>query len=92
MLGLSIRILVLCTVVFAVVYGIMRALRARISERQIALLQAEIRDLTYAVKAGSLRPEEYAARAAKVRRACEDLGVDVPDLPARLPDPAERDG
>jgi hypothetical protein len=92
MLGLSIRVLVLCTVVFAVVYGIMRALRARITEQQIARIQAEIRDLSYAVKAGSLKPEEYAARAEQIRRACENLGVDVPELPARLPNPSERDG
>jgi len=92
MVGLAIRVLVLCTVVFAVVYGIVRALRARISERQIARIQAEIRDLSYAVKAGSLHPDEYRARAEQVRRACADLGVEVPELPAHLPESSESEG
>ncbi|MFT3923863.1 MAG: hypothetical protein QM778_15125 [Myxococcales bacterium] len=74
------------------VYGITRALRAKIQESQVARIQAEIRDLGYAVKAGSVDAETYAARAEQIRRACEDLGVEVPDLPLRLPEGDERDG
>lgn len=84
MLGLIIRILVLCSVVFAVVYAITRALRTRVRDRDVARIQQEIRDLRAAVEHGRIDPEEYAVRADRVRRACEDVGVDVPDLPPRL--------
>jgi len=91
-LGLIVRILVLCSVVFAIVYGVTRALRAKIMDNHVARLQAEIRDLSYAVKAGSIDAETYARRAERIRRACADLGVEVPDLPLRLPELGERDG
>lgn len=92
MIGLTIRVLVLCTVLFAVVYALTRALRTRLQNKEIARLADEIarvademQKLRAAVQAGSVTPSEYAARVTHLRAESERLGLDVPDLPGELP-------
>jgi hypothetical protein len=86
-----IRILLLCSVAFAVAYALTRRGRGRVQERQLARIHEEIRSLRRAVEAGTVDAEEYAVRADRIRTACEYVGVAVPELPARLPKPRERD-
>jgi uncharacterized membrane protein len=91
MIGLLIRILVLCSVVFAVVFAITRALRVSAQNRHIARIEEEIRSLRDAVLAGAVDAEDYAVRADRIRRACAQAGIDVPELPPRLLPRNERD-
>ena len=85
MIGLIIRVLILCTVVFAVVYAITRALRANAAGKEAQRIQEEIRSLRATVELGVVDPEEYAVLADRIKRDCERLGIQVPDLPLRLP-------
>ena len=80
MTGLVVRILLLCAVVFAVVYGVTRALRATASSREAQRLADEVRRLREAMDAA-----EYARTVERIRQDCRRLGVDLPDLPSRLP-------
>lgn len=91
MIGLVIRILVLCSVVFAVVYAITRALRANADSKEAARILDEIRALRATVELGVVDKEEYAVLADRIKRDCERLGIAVPDLPARLPAPARKE-
>jgi hypothetical protein len=91
MIGLIIRLLVLCSVVFAVVYAITRALRANATSKEAQRIQEEIRSLRATVELGVVDPEEYAVLADRIKRDCERLGIQVPDLPLRLPRPRKDD-
>jgi len=84
MVGLVIRILVLCSVVFAVVYAITRALRMNANSKQAEQILEEVRKLRLAVEQGSVNAEDYAVVADRIRRDCARLGIDAPDLPERL--------
>jgi hypothetical protein len=92
MIGFLIRILVLCSVVFAVVYAFTRAKRSRVQQAQVRRLEEEIRQLRAAVDSRSVDAEDFAVRSDRIRRAAEHLGVDVSDLPARLPRPKDGEG
>jgi hypothetical protein len=85
MLGLVIRLLVLCSVVFAVVYGITRALRVNAHSRESQRVADEIRALRMAIQAGELDAAEYAVIAVRIRKDCKRLGIDAPELPPHLP-------
>jgi hypothetical protein len=96
--GLIIRVLVLCTVVFAVVYALTRALRTRLQNKeiarvaeQVARVADEVEKLRRAVQAGSVSSTEYAASVMRLRADCERLGLDAPDLPGELPPPPRKD-
>jgi hypothetical protein len=91
MIGLIIRLLVLCSVVFAVVYAITRALRANATSKEAQRIQQEIQSLRATVELGVVDPEEYAVLADRIKRDCERLGIQVPDLPLRLPRPRKDD-
>ena len=91
MIGLLVRTLVLCSVIFAVVYGITRALRASASSKEARRIQDEIRALRATIEVGAVDAEEYAEVADRIRRDCERLGIPVPDLPSRLPPPTRKD-
>jgi uncharacterized membrane protein len=85
MLGLVIRVLVLCTVVFAIVYGVTRALRANASSKEAQRIAEEIRRLRESIAAGQIDPAEYASIADRIRSDCKRLGIAVPDLPPQMP-------
>jgi uncharacterized membrane protein len=85
MIGLVIRILVLCSVVFAVVYAITRALRSGANSKQAEQIIAEVKKLRLAVEQGDIDAEEYAVVADRIRRDCARLGIEAPDFPERLP-------
>lgn len=92
MIGLTIRVLVLCTVVFAIVYAITRALRTRLSDKEIervadeiARVGDEIQKLRDAVQTNRVSPTQYAETAARLRAEAERLGLDTSDLPGELP-------
>lgn len=85
MTGLVVRILLLCAVVFAVVYGVTRALRATASSREAQRLADEVRRLREAIEGGLMDAAEYARTVERIRQDCRRLGVDLPDLPSRLP-------
>jgi hypothetical protein len=91
MIGLIIRVLVLCSVVLAVVYAITRALRANVHSKEARRIQDEIRSLRATVELGVVDAEEYAVLADRIRRDCERLGIDVPELPKRLPRGSRKD-
>ena len=85
MLGLVIRVLVLCTVVFAVVYGVTRALRTSANSKEAQRIADEIRKLRESIAQGQMAPSEYAAIAERIRSDCRRLGIAVPDLPPHMP-------
>lgn len=85
MIGLLIRILVLCSVVFAIVYAITRATRGRLQAREAERIAQEIRALRQTIQMGELEPAEYAVIANRIRKDCQRLGIEVPDLPSHLP-------
>lgn len=85
MLGLVVRILISCAVVFAVVYGITRALRANASSKQAQRIADEIKKLRESIAAGAMDPGEYRSIAQRIRDDCRRLGIDAPDLPDHLP-------
>jgi uncharacterized membrane protein len=85
MTGLVIRILLLCAVVFAVVYGITRALRASASSKEAKRVADEVRRLREAIEGGAMDAAEYERTIERIRQDCRRLGVDVPDLPSRMP-------
>jgi hypothetical protein len=96
--GLIIRVLVLCSVVFAVVYAVTRALRTRLQNKEISRaadeigrMADEIKKLRQLVEHGMVGPDEYAATSARIRENCERLGLDVPDLPSELPPKKPKD-
>ena len=91
MIGLLIRLLILCSVIFAVVYGITRALRANASSKEAARIREEIRMLRATLELGVVEPDEYAELAERIRRDCERLGVPVPELPTRMPTRPRKD-
>lgn len=90
-MGLWIRLLVLCSVVFAVVYGVTRALRANAGSKEARRIAYEIEKLREAVARGRTSAAEYAAAAERIRGDCERLGIAVPKLPPELPPPASGD-
>jgi uncharacterized membrane protein len=90
-MGLWIRVLVLCTVVFAIVYGVTRALRANASTKEARRIAYEIEKLREAVARGAINAAEYTDAADRIRRDCERLGIPVPSLPRELPPPASGD-
>lgn len=85
MLGLVVRVLVLCTVVFAIVFGVTRALRSSAHSKQAQRIGDEIQKLRESIAAGSMDPAEYAAIAERIRNDCKRLGIAVPDLPPHMP-------
>jgi len=92
MIGLLIRILVLCSIVFAIVYAITRARRVSANSREALRIQDEIRALRATVEVGVVDAEEYELLAERIRRDCERIGVPVPELPARLPPRPRKEG
>lgn len=90
MIGLVIRLLILCTVVFAVVYGITRALRSSMHSKESGRIAEEIRALRQLIQLGEIDPTEYAVIANRIRKDCQRLGIDVPELPMHLP-PRKKD-
>lgn len=98
MVGLVIRVLVLCSVVFAVVYAVTRALRTRLQNKEIARaadeigrVADEIKKLRQLVEHGMVGPDEYAATATRIHETAQRLGLDTPDLPRELPPQKPKD-
>lgn len=85
MIGLVIRLVILCSVVFAVVYGITRALRANVHSKESERIAEEIRALRQMIQLGEMDPTEYAVIANRIRKDCQRLGIEVPELPTHLP-------
>jgi hypothetical protein len=85
MIGLLIRLLVLCSVVFAVVYGVTRALRVGAINRESKHVADEIRKLRLAIQREEMDPADYVVIAARIRKDCKRLGIDAPELPPHLP-------
>lgn len=81
----------LCTVVFAIVYGITRALRSNADRKEMRRIAYEIEKLHEAVSRGLIDRAEYAATAERIRRDCERLGVAAPNIPPELPSRAPGD-
>jgi hypothetical protein len=77
--------LLLCTVVFAIVYAITRTLRANAASKEARRIAYEIEKLHEAVSRQLIDPAEYRATAARIRSDCERLGIAVPNLPPELP-------
>ncbi len=88
MLGLVIRVLVLCSVVFAVVYAVTRAIRDNAHSKQALRVAEEIRKLRESIASGEVDPVDYAAIAERIRRDCQRLGIAAPDLPSHMPERA----
>jgi hypothetical protein len=61
-MGLWIRVLVLCTVVFAIVYGVTRALRANANTKEARRIAYEIEKLREAVARGGIGAAEIHRR------------------------------
>jgi uncharacterized membrane protein len=91
MLGLVIRVLVLCTVVFAIVYGVTRALRENAHSKHAQRIADEIKKLRESIAAGQMSPSEYADIAERIRSDCKRLGIAVPDLPPHIPPRAAKE-
>jgi uncharacterized membrane protein len=91
MTGLTVRILLLCAVVFAVVYGITRALRASASSKEAQRVADEVRRLREAIEGGAMDAAEYERTIERIRQDCRRLGIEVPDLPSRMPPRGEGD-
>lgn len=91
MVGLIIRVLILCSVVFAVVYAIVRAWRARVDSLEAARIADEIKKLGTLIQLGQMDPTEYALTALRIRKDCKRLGIQAPDLPSELPPPRTKD-
>jgi len=72
-------------VVFAVVYGLTRALRANAASKEARRIAEEIRALRDSIALGQMNPTEYARIAERVRADCKRLGIAVPDLPPHMP-------
>jgi uncharacterized membrane protein len=90
-IGLVIRVLVLCAAVFAVVYALTRALRLRAQNHELGKIAdrvervaEEIAALRLAVERAECSPERYAKAADDIREECRRLGLEPPDLPASL--------
>jgi len=84
-MGLWIRILLTCTVVFAIVYGVTRALRANAHSKEARRIAYEVERLHEAIARGRMTPSEYAETAERIRKDCRRLGITPPELPADLP-------
>lgn len=91
MIGLIIRVLILCAVVFAVVYALVRAFRARVDSAEAARIADEIKKLRTLIQLGQMDPTEYAVTALRIRKDCKRLGIQAPDLPTELPPPRSKD-
>lgn len=85
MIGLLIRLLVLCSVVFAVVYAVTRALRGNVNDREARRITEEIRALRQLIQLEQIEPSEYEVIADRIRRDCARIGIAVPELPGELP-------
>lgn len=81
MLGLVVRILVLCAVMAGVAYALVRAWRARAESQEAARVANEIAELRRAIERQSISPAEYTATAERIRRDCARLGIAAPELP-----------
>jgi uncharacterized membrane protein len=84
-IGLVIRILVLCSVVFAVVFAITRAMRTRVQSSEATRITDEIKKLRTLLQLGEMDATEYAVIAHRIRKDCKRLGIETPDLPLELP-------
>jgi uncharacterized membrane protein len=91
MTGLTVRILLLCAVVFAVVYGITRALRASASSKEAQRVADEVRRLREAIEGGAMDAADYERTIERIRQDCRRLGIEAPDLPSRMPPRGEGD-
>lgn len=89
MIGLLIRLLVLCSVVFAVVYAVTRALRG--NDREARRITEEIRALRQLIQLEQIDPSEYEVIAERIRRDCARIGIAVPELPGALPPRKRKD-
>lgn len=85
MLGLIVRVLVLCSVVFAIVYAFTRAKKDAASSKEARRIAAEVRKLREAITHGQMAPAEYAQLVERIRSDCQRLGIAPPDLPSQLP-------
>jgi uncharacterized membrane protein len=84
-MGLLIRILLMCTVVFAIVYGITRALRMAAHSKEARRIAYEVEKLHEAIARGRMTQAEYAEIADRIRSDCKRLGIAPPYLPPDLP-------
>jgi len=84
-MGLLIRILLMCTVVFAIVYGVTRALRANAHSKEARRIAYEVERLHEAIARGRMTPAEYAEISERIRSDCKQLGIEPPELPPELP-------
>lgn len=81
MIGLVVRLGILLAVVFAVVYGITRAVRASASSAAAKRIQKDITALKAGLEAGLYTTAEYNDLATRIRVACDEEGIEVPELP-----------
>jgi len=85
MIELIMRVLVLVAVVFGVVFALTRRVRSKADQRAIKQIQDDILALKTGIEDGLYSQEEYDNLRHKIRVACETQGIDIPDLPKRLP-------
>jgi uncharacterized membrane protein len=85
-MGLVIRLFLLSAVVFAIVYGVTRAMRASAHSKEARRIAYEVEKLHEAIARGRMTPAEYAAIADRIRSDCKRIGIAPPlDLPPHLP-------
>lgn len=87
MVGLVSRLLLLCAVVFGVVYGVTRALRQHAHSKEANRILEEIRALRAGLEAGLFQQEEYVRLVQQLKADCERQGLQFPALPSELPQP-----
>lgn len=81
MIGLVVRISLLCAVVFGVVYAFVRARRLSAHGRAARRIQEEVRLLKAGLEEGLYSDEEYRRLSDSIRAACDAEGIEIPDLP-----------
>jgi hypothetical protein len=84
-MGMLIRLFLMSTVVFAIVYGVTRAMRANAHSKEARRIAYEVEKLHEAIARGRMTPAEYAAIAERIRSDCKRIGVAPPELPPNLP-------
>jgi hypothetical protein len=92
MIGLVVRIGLLCAVVFAVVYAVVRARRLSAHGRAARRVQEEVRLLKAGLEEGLYSDEEYRRLRDSIRAACDEQGIEIPELPPFIRPEKEVDG
>lgn len=84
MIGLIVRIGLLLSVVFAIVYAVVRARRASSHSAAAQKIQEEIRLLKAGLEEGLYSDDDYRRIADSIRIACDREGIEIPDLPSYI--------